>query len=233
MRVGPRENAAADFGHIPALAQNHAIGDNLDFAGCEPCQRGIALGLRRGAVDVFTAHAGFHKFIADVDAVLNADGECDGAAPLTEFVPVGNDVADKLWAIHPVGELVLNVVAEPGVNALQIGLDRRINPRRHQPALRNQVGHLGHSMMTSKMLPSPRPSPRHGVAVRPKHDGVGISGDDLAIGSRRAVVGSSITNRSAGGKVIASASACLALAPIASAPIATWTNSSGRGLNPA
>ena len=50
--------------------------------------------------------------------MLNADGERDGAAPLTEFVPMADDVADQLGAIHPVGELVLDVVAEPGVARL-------------------------------------------------------------------------------------------------------------------
>ena len=44
----------------------------------------------------------------------------------------------------------------------------------------------GHSMITSKMPPSPRPSPR--VAVKPKQDRVGVCVDDLAVRLSRAVM---------------------------------------------
>ena len=71
----PRQDAAADLGHVPALGQHHAIRDELDLAGCQPRERCVALGLRRRAVDVLGAHAGFDEFVAEVDRVRDVDGE--------------------------------------------------------------------------------------------------------------------------------------------------------------
>jgi hypothetical protein len=34
----PRENAATNIGHIPALSQHHAVDDNIDLAALQPGQ---------------------------------------------------------------------------------------------------------------------------------------------------------------------------------------------------
>ena len=85
--------------------------DELDLAGCQPRQRGIAFGLRRRAVDVLGAHAGVDEFVAQVDGVRDVDGEGDGLSPLAVFVPVRDDVADQLRPIHALGELAFDIVA--------------------------------------------------------------------------------------------------------------------------
>ena len=62
----------------------------------------------------------------------------------------------------------LDVVAGLCPHAGEIGIDRRIAARRHQDSrARSASATCGHSIIVSKMPPSPRPSPRHGVAVRP------------------------------------------------------------------
>ena len=106
----PGQNAAADLGHVPAFGQHHAVGDDLDLAGGEAGERRVALMLGRAAVDVFTAHAGLDELVADVDAVSYADGEDHGLPALAVLVPMRDDVADQLWAIHPLGEFCLDVV---------------------------------------------------------------------------------------------------------------------------
>ena len=166
--VGRARMQHADLGHVPAFGQHHAVRDDLDLAAGESGQRGIALGLGRRAVDVLAAHAGPDEFVADVDAVRDVDGEGDGLPALAVLVPVRDDVADQLGAIHAVGELGLDVVAVTGVHAAEIGIDRRVDARRHEEAAARSASRpAGHSISVSKMPPSPRPSPRHGVAVRP------------------------------------------------------------------
>ena len=106
-----RQDAAADFRHVPALGEHHAVRDELDLAGCQPRERGIAFWLRCRAVDVLGAHAGFDEFIAHMDRMRDVDGEGHGLPALAELVPVRDDVADQLRAIHAVGELGLDIVA--------------------------------------------------------------------------------------------------------------------------
>ena len=74
----PRQDQAAERRHVPALGQHHAIADDLDLAGSEPRQRGVALVHRRRAVDVLGADAGGDEFVADVDRVTDAGGKADG-----------------------------------------------------------------------------------------------------------------------------------------------------------
>ena len=111
--------AATDLGHVPALGQNHAIGDDLGLAAREPRQDGVALVLRRLAVEVLAAHARADELVAEVQAVRDVDRERDGLPALAELVPVGNDVTDQLGNVHALGELALDVVT---------GL--RVHPRR-------------------------------------------------------------------------------------------------------
>ena len=131
----------------------------------------------------------------------------------TKLVPVANDVADQLGAIHPVGELVLDVVAEPGMHAFQVGLDRRIDPRRHQPTALDQVGHLRAFDDGFKDAAEPAtiaPARRGG---EPQHDGIGIGRDDFAVGAGRAMV-SLVDHQQVGGREVTGlrtlGSACLA-----------------------
>ena len=44
-RVGRARIAAADVGHVPPLGQHHAVGDDVDLAGGQLRQDGVALGL--------------------------------------------------------------------------------------------------------------------------------------------------------------------------------------------
>ena len=55
---------------------------------------------------------------------------------------MGDDVADQLGPIHALGELRLDVVAGLRADALQVGIDRRIDARLDQVALLDQLGDL-------------------------------------------------------------------------------------------
>ena len=67
--------------------------------------------VRRPAVDVLGDARRRDELVADVDAVLDADGEADGLPALAELVPMGDDVADQLGRVHALGELALDIVA--------------------------------------------------------------------------------------------------------------------------
>ena len=74
------------------------------------------------------------EFIAQVDRVRDVDREGDGLSALAVLVPVRDDVADQLGPIHALGELAFDVVAGDRADALQIGIDRRIDARPDQIA---------------------------------------------------------------------------------------------------
>ena len=138
------------------------------------------------------------ELVADVDAVRDVDGEGDGLPALAVLVPVRDDVADQLRPIHAIGELGLDVVAVTRAHAAQIGIDRRIDARRHQDSrARSASGDL--RAFDHRLEDAAEPAPvaaawRCGQAEQHR---VGIGVDDLAIGLRRRVVASSITSRSA------------------------------------
>ena len=100
-------------------------------------------------------------------AVRDVDRERDGLPALAELVPMGNDVADQLGNVHAVGELALDVVAGLRLHPAQVGIDRGIDAGLDQIALRDQLADLRALDQVVKMPPSPRPSPRQGVAVSP------------------------------------------------------------------
>ena len=89
---------AAESGHVPALGQHHAVGDDLDLAGRQPRQDGVALVLRRVAVDVFGAHASVTNSSRIWIEWPTPHGEGDGLAALAVLMPVRDDVADELVA---------------------------------------------------------------------------------------------------------------------------------------
>ena len=91
---------------------------------------------------MFGADSGLYEFIAQINRMGDADGEANGLPAFGKFVPVGNDVADQLRAIHPVGQLLFVIVAGDGSDAFQVWVNRRIDARTDKIASRDQVGDL-------------------------------------------------------------------------------------------
>ena len=102
----------------------------------------IALAFGRAAIQMLGTNAGFDEFVLHVDAVCNVDTEHQSLPTLAMFVPVGNDVADQIITVHPIGELVDDIIALPGLDAFQIGIGRGVVDRRHQVLLLDQLGDL-------------------------------------------------------------------------------------------
>ena len=48
-------------------------------------------------------------------------------APVAVLVPMGDDVADQIGTVHALGELVLDVIADAGFDALEVNIARRID----------------------------------------------------------------------------------------------------------
>ena len=111
--------------------------------------------------------AGTAEFVADMHTVRNIACKHYGPAPFAKAVPVLDDVADQLHGIDAFRQLALDIVAALDPDAAQIGLRRRVDPggTKYSPLVNSPTE--GHSTITSKIFPSPRPSLRHGVAVRP------------------------------------------------------------------
>ena len=105
----------------------------------------------------------------------DVDREADRLPPLAITVPMGDDVADEVVAVHAAGELRFHIVADAGLDAAQIGIGRRIDPRPDKEPLLDQLGDLRGLDDDVEDLPSPRPSPRHGVAVIPSSTAFGYS----------------------------------------------------------
>ena len=61
----------------------------------------VVLGCR--AIHMLGLDAGFHEFVADVNAVRDIDTEHQGFPALAMLVPVTDDVADQVVAVHPIG----------------------------------------------------------------------------------------------------------------------------------
>ena len=112
------KNDAADRRQVEAFGQDHAVTDDLGLAGRQPGKDCIALAFGRAAIQMLGANAGFDEFVLHVDAVGNVDTEHQSLLTLAMFVPVGNDVADQIITVHPIGELVDDVIALPGLDAV-------------------------------------------------------------------------------------------------------------------
>src|SRR5262249_12643886 len=140
--VGPRQNAATHGGHVPALGQHHAVGDDLGLAGCEPRQDRLTLSDRCDSVQVLGANTGLYELVADMDRVLDTDSEADRSPALAVLQPVLDHVPDQVVGVHATLKLTDNVVALLSSNATEIGIDRRIDSRPHQEAAHDQVRDL-------------------------------------------------------------------------------------------
>ena len=119
---------------------------------------------------MFRQYARAPEFVPDMNAVRDVDCEGDGAPPFAEAVPGRDDVANQLFRVDALGQRALDVIAARNSDAFQVGPARCINPRRNagtrKPSRVNSAT-PGHSTRTSNIFPRPRPSPLHGVAVRP------------------------------------------------------------------
>jgi hypothetical protein len=132
---------------------------------------------------------GAHEFVADVDAVADAAGEGHGLAALAILEPVRDDVADELVPIHALGELGLDVVAGLRLDAAQIRIDWRVDPRLHQVPLLDEVGDLRALDHRVEDAAEPATIATAWCCGESKNDRVGICLDDLLIGHGPGVVG--------------------------------------------
>ena len=64
----------------------------------------------------------------------DVNAEHQSLPALAVLVPVADDIADQIVAVHPVGKLIDGVIALPGLDALQIRLGRRVVDRRRRGA---------------------------------------------------------------------------------------------------
>ena len=102
-------------------------------------------------------NAGFDEFVLHVDAVCNVDTEHQSLPTLAIFVPVGNDVADQIITVHPIGKLVDDIIALPGLDAFQIRIGRGVVDRRHQILLLYQLRYLWTFDDFAKVIAQPAP----------------------------------------------------------------------------
>ena len=164
-----REHQATHLGLVPALRQHHAVDDNLDAAVRQPRQDRIALLDRRRTVQVLRPYAARSEFVPKMHRMCDTACEYDRTATLGQSMPMRDDVADKLLIVHPVGELLLDVI--PALDAR-----RRTNPAAtaHPDPNRNEMAagdQFGDGRALNNGLEDvsyPRPSPRQGVAVMPR-----------------------------------------------------------------
>ena len=69
---------------------------------------------------MLSLYPGSDELVLDVDAVGNVNAKHQSLSPLAVLVPIGNNVADQVGTVHPIGELLLGVVSGDGLDALQI-----------------------------------------------------------------------------------------------------------------
>src|SRR5271168_2615898 len=91
---------------------------------------------------MFGANTGFNKFIADVQRMRDVDGKANRLAALAVLVPVRDDIADQIVAVHTLGKLRFDVIADAGFDATKIDITRRIYARPDQEFLFDQFGDL-------------------------------------------------------------------------------------------
>jgi hypothetical protein len=131
--------------------------------------------------------------------VLDVDGEANRLPLLAELVPVADDVADEIVAVHPFGELGLDIVADAGLDALQVRFDRSEHTGPDQIFLRDQFGDLRtfDDDVEDAAQAATVTAARRGSQA--DQYGVGIGVDDLAVSGRRTVV-RLVDNEQVGGR---------------------------------
>ena len=122
-----RQNAATDVGAIKALRQNHAVGNELGFAGLKASEDGVAIIERCSAIEMFGSEPAPNKLRANVHGVCDVDGKDDGLPSLAELGVMLAQVPDQLRGVHAVGELPLVIIALDGPHALKVGINRGID----------------------------------------------------------------------------------------------------------
>src|SRR5215813_11624165 len=132
--------------------------------------------------DRLGTHASLEELVADVDAMTDAAGEGDGLAALAIFVPVRDDVADELVPVHALGELGLDIVAGLRLDAVQVRVDRGVDPRLDQIALLDQVWHLRALDHGLEDAAEPAAVATAGRCGQPEDNRVGICLEDLLVG---------------------------------------------------
>src|SRR5580704_790777 len=135
------------------------------------------------------AYAGFCEFVADVQRVLNIDGEAYGFALLTVPVPMADDVADQIGAVHPFGKLRLDIIADAGFNTFQIRLDRSKHASSDQIFLFDELGDLRALDDDIEDAAQPTAVTAAWCGGQSYQHRLRIGVDDLAVGTGRAMVG--------------------------------------------
>lgn len=67
---------------------------------------------------MFGADTGLNELSGDMHGVLHAGCKANRLSPLTEFVPMRDDVADQIIAIHALGKLGFNIITGYRLDAL-------------------------------------------------------------------------------------------------------------------
>jgi hypothetical protein len=120
--------------------------------------------------------------------MLHVDSEGHRLPALAVLVPVGDNVADELGTIHPLGELGFDVVATLDADAEQVRLRRREASDRHQVFLGDQfrdLRTLDHGLEYAAEAAPVAPTWRGCQAEQHR---IGVRLDDPPISFRRAVV---------------------------------------------
>ena len=119
--------------------------------------------------------------------------------PLAVLVPVGDDVADQVGAVHALGELRFDVIADAGLDAAQVRIDRRKDASSDQILLLDQLGDLRAFDDHVEDAAEPAAVTAAWRGCQAEQHRVGIVVDDLAVGFGRAMMASSMMSKSAGG----------------------------------
>ena len=115
----------------------------------------------------------------------HVDGKADGLPALAIAMPMADNVADQIAAVHTLCELRLDIVAGPDFDASQVRIGRRIVPRLDQVLLRDQLGDLGTFNDGVEDAAKPAAVATAWRSSQPDQHRIGVSGNDLAVSAGR------------------------------------------------
>ena len=72
----------------------------------------------------------------------DVDGEANRFAAFAMLVPMRDDIADQVLAVHALGELRLDIIADAGLDATKVRVGRRIDARLDQIFLLDELRDL-------------------------------------------------------------------------------------------